>query len=96
MMRIDCYGERTMSEICLVRPPKTPTGEKFVGGFTFYRYGEGERCVIHRIGVLPSGLVEAKWTFGAWSEADSLDYTKGIDETLCAVGGLRRSHRAVD
>lgn len=81
-MRINCYGERTAALKCECRPAREPDETKFAAGYTFRRFGTGDRCAIHRLGVEPGGCVEATWTWGKWEDAMRLDYLLALDETM--------------
>ena len=81
-MRINCYREPTELERCDCRQAREPDETKFMAGYTYHRFGSGENCAIHRLGVEPGGRVEAKWTWGKWKDAKKHDYTLALDETM--------------
>lgn len=67
--------------MCDCRRVREPDESKFAAGFTYHRFGNGEKCAIHRLGVEPSGRVAAKWAYGAWRDAEHLEYAHEINET---------------
>ncbi len=81
-MRINCYGERTAALKCECRPAREPDETKFMAGYTYHRFGTGDKCAIHRLGVEPGGCVAATWTWGKWKDAKKHDYSLALDETM--------------
>lgn len=80
-MKINCYGE-PVSETLVFPPVMRPSLEtKRVGTWTFARYTEGEKVVIHRLGIGADGAVEETWSYGKWAEAETLVYV-ALTETL--------------
>ena len=73
-MRIDCYGGRTGSPTFEKMEMRQPLETKNSGGCTYMRYGEGENVPVHRLRVGENGMVRHEWAWGAWSEAERLDY----------------------
>ena len=80
-MRINCYGEEAVSETVGTVVPRAPLEERFAGGWTYQRFGAGEMCAIHRLGVCADGVVRETWARGRWDEAESLDY-RPLTETM--------------
>ena len=81
-VRINCYGERTEALKCECRPAREPDETKFMAGYTYHRFGTGDKCAIHRLGVEPSGCVAAAWAWGEWKDAKKHDYALALDETM--------------
>lgn len=81
-VRINCYGERTEALKCECRPAREPDETKFMAGYTYHRFGTGDKCAIHRLGVEPSGCVAAAWAWGKWKDAKKHDYALALDETM--------------
>ena len=81
-MRINCYGERTAVLKCECRPAREPDETKCMAGYTYHRFGTGDKCAIHRLGVEPGGCVAATWTWGEWKDAKKHDYSLALDETM--------------
>ena len=73
-MRINCFGEETKDLAYDKNPPVEPLETKVSGGSTYLRFGEGGRVPIHRLTIGADGLVQRRWAFGKWEDAESLDY----------------------
>jgi hypothetical protein len=84
MMRIDCYGERTEGATFEKKLRREPLETKYSGKWTFQRFGEGDRVPIHKLGVDDDGVVRETWAYGAWADAETLDYIP-ITETMEAT-----------
>ena len=80
-MRIDCYGRKTDKTTFAGGPLAEPLETKTSGKWTFVRFTDGDRAAIHRLGVGADGLVGETWAFGAWKDAETLDY-RPLAETL--------------
>lgn len=80
-MKINCYGEAVVEGI--ITPPiaRERLETKRSGVWTFARYTEGERVVIHRFGIGSDGAVEELWSYGKWDEVETLVYIP-LEETL--------------
>lgn len=78
---IDCYGHpNTDSE--RFRKIEEPVDEvkEDASGNVFLRFGTGQNCAIHKIDA--TGGVSRRWTYGAWSNREELNYTAGMQDTL--------------
>ena len=53
-----------------------------MAGYTYHRFGTGDKCAILRLGVEPGGCVAATWTWGEWKDAKKHDYSLALDETM--------------
>ena len=82
MRKINSYGETTEVERFDFREMKQPDDSKFVGGSTYNRFGTADPCAIHRLCLGADGLVEERWAYGKWNEAERLVYERTIDETM--------------
>lgn len=80
-MRIDCYGRETEKTTFAGGPLPEPLETKTSGKWTFVRFTDGDRVAIHRLGVGADGAVVEAWAFGAWKDAETLDY-RPVAETL--------------
>lgn len=80
-MKINCYGEAFDGTPLGYRKVCIPLERKRVGKWTFARYTEGEKVVIHRFGIGADGAVEETWSYGKWVEAENLAYIP-LSETL--------------
>ena len=86
MRKIDCCGDPCPDGRVVAHTRKLPLETRTVGDVTYARYGEGETCAVHRIALGPGGMVVETWAWGRWSEAESLDYAHGLDETMEVAG----------
>ena len=82
MRKINCYGTAVEAERFDFRETRRPDDTMFVGGATYNRYGTADPCAIHRLRINASGLVEERWAYGIWTEAERLTYERTIDETM--------------
>lgn len=80
-MKINCYGDEVIENLIVPPMAKERLETKRSGAWTFARYTEGEKVVVHRFGIRSDGAVEETWSFGKWSDAETLVYIS-LDETL--------------
>ena len=78
--QVDCYGFEASSAF-FKRSNLTAYLVKNVEGVVYVAYSSGPVGPIHRIDTAPDGSTRLMWTWGAWEEAEVLEYVP-INETL--------------
>lgn len=80
---IDCYGHRNTSGHFRKLTEIPDEVKNDAAGNTYLRYGTGENCAIHKIDTT-DGMTR-RWTFGKWTDRESLNYTNGTQEAITII-----------
>lgn len=71
--QIDCYGFESTSEFYRRRVLPTHLA-KTVDGVIYECFSDAPLRPIHRLDVAPDGSYRVTWAYGAWADADALEY----------------------
>ena len=83
-MLTDCYNFKHNQTAFYMAKKGNPTEvDASTDGVTYVRYGTGANCAIHKI-TESDGVTTIRWTYGAWADRATLEYTHGLDEAINA------------